>query len=207
MTKILTAGDAIYWSVLEDPFDLSLRLIWADWLEDQGDSDGAELTRLMVELETIECDLEQHWKTCPCCHKKRRVEALQKGGNHRWFQSSERTTLEGIVSEGYAAQMFSHQPLTSITLVDRNCMYSHDRDPDIHEEPGWFCQDGGTEPDDLPETIWCFLDRVRRKDHQYWKNYQTATEANADLSWACVCYGRQRTGLPPLERRDLPCKS
>lgn len=46
-------GDALLRAIIEDPSDDSARLVYADWLEEQGGVDHAEFIRVQVELEPL----------------------------------------------------------------------------------------------------------------------------------------------------------
>jgi uncharacterized protein (TIGR02996 family) len=46
----MSSRAALFQAICENPFDDGLRLIYADWLEDNGDPDRAEFIRLQVEL-------------------------------------------------------------------------------------------------------------------------------------------------------------
>jgi uncharacterized protein (TIGR02996 family) len=50
MTAILTAGDALLAEILERPEDDVPRLVLADWLNDQGQGERAELIQVQIEI-------------------------------------------------------------------------------------------------------------------------------------------------------------
>jgi uncharacterized protein (TIGR02996 family) len=50
----MTDGDALYRAILASPDDDAPRLVWADWLEENGDSDRAEFVRLQCELARLD---------------------------------------------------------------------------------------------------------------------------------------------------------
>jgi uncharacterized protein (TIGR02996 family) len=50
MSATLTTGDALLRAVLGDPADDGLRLVYADWLEENGQGERAEFIRVQVEL-------------------------------------------------------------------------------------------------------------------------------------------------------------
>ena len=46
----MTTEDALFRAILDNPDDDDVRLIYADWLDDQGDSARAEFIRVQIEL-------------------------------------------------------------------------------------------------------------------------------------------------------------
>jgi uncharacterized protein (TIGR02996 family) len=50
----MTEGDALYRAILAAPDDDAPRLVWADWLEENGDPDRAEFVRLQCEWAALD---------------------------------------------------------------------------------------------------------------------------------------------------------
>jgi uncharacterized protein (TIGR02996 family) len=53
-------GEALYQSILDDPDDDGVRLVYADWLDENGDPERAEFIRVQCELERL-CGEWQAW--------------------------------------------------------------------------------------------------------------------------------------------------
>src|SRR5262245_42157480 len=49
----MSHADAFLEAILDDPDDLGHRLVYADWLDDQGDADRAEFIRLQITRESL----------------------------------------------------------------------------------------------------------------------------------------------------------
>lgn len=65
MTQILTAGDALYAEILENPDDDTSRLIYADWLEEEGGQpERAEFIRVQVALTRGNFSCDQFMHSC-----------------------------------------------------------------------------------------------------------------------------------------------
>jgi uncharacterized protein (TIGR02996 family) len=50
----MTDGEALYRAILESPDDDAPRLVWADWLEENGDPERAQFVRLQCELASLD---------------------------------------------------------------------------------------------------------------------------------------------------------
>lgn len=60
----MSDGDRLFRAILESPRDDALRLVWADWLEEQGDAGRAEFVRVQFELASYPQD-EEGWGYLP----------------------------------------------------------------------------------------------------------------------------------------------
>src|SRR5438552_2206908 len=49
----MTTGDVMYADILAEPLDDDLRLIWADWLMENGQQDRGEFVRVQVDLNRL----------------------------------------------------------------------------------------------------------------------------------------------------------
>src|SRR6476646_10103294 len=74
--------------VIENPDDDAPRLIFADWLDDNGDSDRAEFIRLQVERDRLPAHSVRSWQL------RARERKLEQQHGERW-----RGTLAAITSE------------------------------------------------------------------------------------------------------------
>jgi uncharacterized protein (TIGR02996 family) len=66
----MTHHGAFLQAILEEPADDAVRLIYADWLDEQGDSDRAEFIRAQIELSHL---AEDHPRRPPLEHVERRL--------------------------------------------------------------------------------------------------------------------------------------
>jgi len=87
----MTEGDALYRAILEAPDDDAPRLVWADWLEENGDPDRAEFVRLQCEWANLVrgdpryMELLDAWKTLAGLHGIRWVADLGQIGRRCGF--------------------------------------------------------------------------------------------------------------------------
>lgn len=110
----------------------------------------------------------------------------------RGFVNSIATTAADFLA--HAAALFAAQPITEVRLVGR------EPQPNAYggSQCAWHCD---SSEQDLSSWIpFVLLDRLSAEgyDGATWKIYPYATQAHAALSRACVAYGRERAGLPPL---------
>src|SRR5947208_16752710 len=77
MTDGLTQDQAFLAAIVDDPDDDSLRLIYADWLEEQGDPRG-EFIRVQCELARLAEDDRRRWELAD------RERALLAEHEQRW---------------------------------------------------------------------------------------------------------------------------
>ena len=54
--RMVFAHDALFQAVLASPHDDAVRLVYADWLDEQGDAPRAEFIRLQIELSQAPSD-------------------------------------------------------------------------------------------------------------------------------------------------------
>lgn len=130
---LMTQLDAFLQALLDDPLDLTPRLIFADWLEDRGDPRGAKL-RLPPELgraswvchayrADVELMAEQRGGWGPRCN---RVEFTFPGawhGEHRYFREDRHNFPLSISIE-----------LLRLPPRDHDCLHLMDIGPNSHGE-------------------------------------------------------------------------
>src|SRR5262245_30130501 len=79
----MSLAEAFERDVCDNPGDRGLRLIYADWLEDQGDRESverAELVRLQLELEGLTDDDPRQWALSD------RADAIIHNWGPRWTE-------------------------------------------------------------------------------------------------------------------------
>jgi uncharacterized protein (TIGR02996 family) len=102
----VTTRSDLYQALLANPEDNTLRLVFADWCEEHGESDRAEAIRLQLELDRLSAEDERHSEV------QARLWQLQKLHREEWLR--ELPTLEGItwhlhggLVEGLCAHSFT----------------------------------------------------------------------------------------------------
>jgi uncharacterized protein (TIGR02996 family) len=214
----VTDGEALIRSVLANPADDAPRLVYADWLEECGRAEDAEFIRVQVELArfggAFHKDKSGRRRHMPA-HVERLTEReleLWFGGRGRPDLPEElvnsplviyptpgqnlllrrgfveRITCFGEIFVEVAVGLFRTQPVTHVTLVDRQPFESGDR---FH----WILRSGiGTywNIGSVPPAVWPYM--VPGGDTPSIA-FATADEAVAALSWACVRYGRAAAGI------------
>src|ERR1700721_2215611 len=86
----MSETDSFLRAIVEDPEDMAVRLIYADWLDEHGDSEQAEFIRLQCELSSLQPCRHRinpiQWKnlhlpSCPYCSLKiRECDAMAGAG-------------------------------------------------------------------------------------------------------------------------------
>lgn len=213
----MTDGDALVRGILAAPSDDAPRLVYADWLEELGRPEDAEFIRVQIELARLGFDGAFHVDALGRLQRlPGHIERLQDRQLELWMGGRgrpdlpddlqtwamyvhtqhgqslrirrgfvERIACFGDVFLEVAAGLFRHQPVVQVRLIDMHPLAVHDgylwdRARPIRSR---------TASHELPEELWDLL----------FENgvvlYPTADEADAALSWACVCYGRFRAGI------------
>jgi uncharacterized protein (TIGR02996 family) len=215
----VTEGDALIRSVLANPADDAPRLVYADWLDEQDRAEDAEFIRVQIELARLGLDGAFHVDSQGQLQRlPAHIERLQERQLELWMGGAGRPDLpadlanwpmtvhpmrgqslrirrgfvERVISfaEIYvemAGRLFTRQPVTHVRLVDliplrdgRKGTFRWEHMP-AQPVPGRHYQ--------VPiELSWYFADDGV-------ETFQTADEAEAALSWACVRYGRAAAGL------------
>ena len=217
---LLTDGQRLLRRILECPEDDAPRLIYSDWLEEQGEEERAKFIRCSIAkpAQPLLAESFNAWnKWLTESFWRHVVDEGFTWGNIKWdrgFISSVRLTCEAFVGgpcthchgarscnqcggtgriEGVAMELFERHPITDVKLVDKN---PHPPGYSL----GWRREFIG--PDSVPKEIYDLIDgwrRIHPGPPIQWKEYFTVTDANAALSRACVAYGRSLVGLPMLE--------
>jgi uncharacterized protein (TIGR02996 family) len=218
----MTTAEAFLRTILEDPADDGVRLIYADWLEEHGQAERAEFIRLQVRRIEFgrQCSLVGirlrdwfgsllgsswtgylQWRAYP--------EPADLG----FFGDSAFPVVEWQVRRGFvqavslslddfrrcAAHLFRSQPVTQVTLTDRLAQ-SVVADP----SRSWFTFLGNRYLANFSYDLPCCLEPFLGEPHysgldlrKRW-DYPNQEAAQAALSRACVAWGRHEAELPPL---------
>lgn len=190
---LLTTADALLADILADPLDDTPRLVYADWLEEHGSERDGRLAAFLRE-----------GLACPARRWTLRVGRSERGGEGydspdgslpslvgldlRWpvpaTAGAEVVVVlrRGLVAEvvtdaatflELAPSLFAAHPLEWVELTDRDPV---------------ACGEG-----DEQRWAWWYEEDDRLRHHRYFIH---AAMARADLSRACVAYGRSLAGLP-----------
>jgi uncharacterized protein (TIGR02996 family) len=211
-------------AICEVPEDDTLRLVFADWLEENDEPELAEFIRLQLctnditdrilrLLQTNSSKWIPNWhergRNGPCWHawetipmvttapyklaKECEVWYLQRG-----FACSFKSPVATFMQE--CEQVFLSHPIEKVWLDDRQAWEvehfwnGSPQTPHVwRKAPSAYL----TRPEQLPAPLFCLLkNQENAKDGYSSAYYETEQEADADLSQACVTYGRIRAGLP-----------
>ncbi len=242
----MTATHGMLQAILREPRADDLRLIFADWLAENGEDEYGEFVRLQVELPRVIRESFCHHnltmpRHCPACVLRRRERELLGRWQGRWTMDLldlmpvvDRSPLlqqvahdamragawpsedvmfrfrRGLVEEisltladflTHAQAIFSAAPVLKVALTGREPTQFR-----AIENGGfwrWFDGSRGVlpdsdDPDELPRPLWQAYHQVTVRAAITWQ-HPTRKHALAYLSHACVAYGRQQAGLPPLE--------
>ena len=178
----MSDGDSLYRTVLAAPADDAPRLVYADWLEEHGQLERAELIRHMV-----------HFPRDVARYRPPRPASLYWPDAPDWVGYGVR---RGFVDEiecptgaflAHAADLFARHPITRVELSDRSAVLLWPSSvatlcpaSDLDEPWYWPVE---LFPDAVSGTSLTFPAHAR---------------ALAALSAAAVAFGRRAAGLPPL---------
>lgn len=185
-------------SILIDPCDDVPRLIYADWLEENGDEKRAQWIRRSIENPdlTIRVDFSRKFKS--------HVYTIMRRGFYESIHCYTNSLFDVL------DEFFTTDPITSVTVADkspRNWIVRDPPNPPINCSRWWAGLDTSPEildlslaSDALPIKIFSKL--RNQLGHMSYPTeamlYRTHAEAMEDLSQACVACGRELAGLPPL---------
>lgn len=193
------AGVSLLRGICESPGDNSLRLVYADWLEDTGQADHAGVIRAQVQGQqlTSQQKIWMHQHVCSLAAN------LGVGPGAIWslvkwkFGFVGEIELPLAVYSRWGAYLFSSYPITRVILNDRypyaiyeGCVYWCY--PVVTgQAPPYHCR--------LPRTIFNELPGERHcLSYMEFKMYTSTELAVQNLSCVLVARGRRRARLPAL---------
>ena len=198
----MNTGDLLLRAVLCDPGDDTVRLAFADYLEENGRGLHARFVRdqiagvvrmvplsMLVPLEPLTGVMShqttRHATARGCVVTCDRVELVYRRG----FVDEVRLPAAAF-TEDFARKLFARHPVTRVVLTDR--------EPTTWLHGGWTWISTATRWQVNNRNRRAFL-RPELMEHlpAPWP-CATADEAVAALSDACVAWGRSLAGLPPL---------
>lgn len=208
-TAAYSDGEALLRAICETPDEDTPRLVYADWLQENGEPERASFVRKSIELASERPDPrnEDHWCMALMGNGlwlrsrdewKERCGALpQTWGWHRGECCEVRGPLAWFLD--HAEAIFRRHPVTTVRLTDRKPSY---RTVGGQHEWGWclmangalFTGDGFW----IPPALFRELPSWARPWANYWRVHSTESGAHAALSFAAVNVGRKLAGLTPL---------
>lgn len=196
MISAMTTQDDLYQAILEDPFDDDLRLIYADFLEEHGQGEGAKFIRESLRTyELFKCPTLNGWW----------YDRSNKGyylTPFRGINDFLSTTTEEF--EKNVIPLFKQYPITWVCLTDKA-----PRQLEVLSSSGnnrsfsWWWGDWGSEEWGSAFVIPIYLVRHRYPDPEIGRTrYCCGHEISKAYDWLsqlCVDFGRRCAGLPPLD--------
>jgi uncharacterized protein (TIGR02996 family) len=220
-------GRQFYRSICETPRDDMPRLIFADWLEENGHEGQAEFIRLQIRTPEPELDgadwanvdrayeptrkrgqslLTAHWREWTWPVAELDGARPHHGSFSRGFLCS--LTMPSKLFIQNACAVFSIHPITKVELSNRGTLYGRRAGENYVVE--FFDADltkRGRRATRLPGPIFAFLDRVGIPCTLRGARAELCVRREGGMSWrygeeiisrAAVAYGRHQAGLPPL---------
>lgn len=215
--------DALLHAILTDPSDDLTRLAYADWCEEQGHTSRARFIQAQLALfhgprgykteEECPRSLRHHWREDRDLY--RRVEEECKPSPDQIAQElfgkpSAEVEFEFTVDfeRGFIFRVETTQEafLDHVGLIFRRCpvewVVLTDRGPIQPPECDWFVWFRGATSlyanCAIDNRLWHYLEGGRLWESGIGREHPSPNNAHADLSRACVRYGRILTGLPDL---------
>jgi uncharacterized protein (TIGR02996 family) len=215
----ITDHDALLRAVLESPADDAPRLVYADWLDEHGQSERAEFIRLQCartaadptdlgwegrELELIQTRFIDFAEPLPTLFGPRAAWMTPFQKNPPWAYDRGFVASVAVPCADFlrlAGPIFGALPVTAVRLRDREPFEGSSR------SFSWY-RDGSPPPggrefhpaSNLPGPLWDALGGHVQETEGRGKWYETRTAAEAAASRACVDYGRRLAGLSELPR-------
>jgi uncharacterized protein (TIGR02996 family) len=183
--------DGLIWAILEDPFDDAPRLVFADWLEENGwGGDAIHLRQDVLGKRVLELPFGAAIGLGQCPSASTPAWARKVVGKamlRRGFV--ERVRIPAGQFTPIAGPLFSAQPVCEVVLSDVRPVWSF-------WAWGWRWESDGERHRDgsqvLPAPLFECLDPQAANT---WPSAEAAHEA---VNVACVRYGRRLVGLSPL---------
>jgi len=189
----MTERDALLRGVLDDPGDDTVRLVYADWLQENGDPDTARFIRTCIADPTVPPPLAEHFgydgaarlglpdgffvtnMSIKAVAGAAVASCLGMGVVGRGFVGE--VHLSDEIFFASAERLFRAHPITRVVVTSGMPIYPS----------------GGND--------WFFVGGLGRFPIHYWRRLDShPTRRNAEVarSRVCVDYGRELAGLKPL---------
>jgi uncharacterized protein (TIGR02996 family) len=140
--KPASDGDALFRAILDEPADDDLRLVYADWCEENGDAERAEFIRLQVARWQLPRTDPARWASTE------REEALLTASRERWLASVPEAARRHLTFERgfpgraecevhefitWGADVWRAAPITAAHLADTDSFTGEYREPGAKE--------------------------------------------------------------------------
>ena len=189
-------------AILADPFDDAPRLVYADWLEESGESEQAEFIRTQIAHPNATAyNVADTAEFCPINFIPLISSAVIY---RRGFPDEIRCTIAQWIGE--PCKMCRGGRYVSVVSDQGNCRFCHGtgRTPGIAKAvcekwPVTTVTLTDAPSDQYALAGWVLNDAARVLLNVYNVVFNTKTEALVTLSHAAVNYGRRLAGLPDLE--------
>jgi len=180
----MSDSESLYRAILAAPADDAPRLVYADWLEEHGDMERAELIRHMVHFPR---DRARYRPPNPASIYWPDAPPWIGYGVRRGFVAD--VELNTPLFLAHAAELFARHPIGLVVLLDRHTSRAQPR-PMVSAIVTTTRLDVSHHwPSELfPEA----LDRAELV-------FKSSEAAPRSLSARAVAFGRKAAGLPPLE--------
>lgn len=209
----MSERDAFIRRICENPAEDAVRLVFADWLQENGEGERAEFIRDQIEWRAGSRDLDllnDNWERWfPDCtrHDEKGFRRLQNYAGALAVPLLNGNTVlfsRGFVSAVWFSRTRSYlhhaeggywrqQPVTSVRLIDRTP--SNNFGGRTRFKWYWAGDSAGLQAEGYAIPFDVYVRLAPGERHNGWATAEIAAEA---LSAACVAYGREQAGLPPL---------
>ena len=206
-------------AICERPACDTARLVYADWLQENGDDARAAYIRWMIANRYVSpiprVSFRQWfglWWRRGCSRSNYRLDSRgrlefslseysvagpQNGVRvTRGFVSHVAMPCAVFVEPGFAADLFARQPIESVRLTDRA----------PYENVAWYDSGpGGNDRNCVPRQILGYWNRLPKSQWRWtqidrrWMYFESVADAQLTLSDLCVSFGRREAKLPAWE--------
>ena len=191
-------GELLLHNILDNPADDVVRLVYADWLEEQGDAKRAAAIRWFIAN-------PDYYQFVPITEFVPSLTEFKFSGEvcgvwHRGFGREVRMRCADFMT--HAGAIFREHPVERVVLTDREPQPQHTgrcgwmNYYEVFDDPVYFS--GGHAPRfenyALPRELYLLLrgdSDVIENSNNCWAMYRTREDCVSALSTACVTYGRQ----------------
>ncbi len=221
MTALETDRRSFLRTICENPADDVSRLVYADWLEENGERHAAEFIRVQCKAEPtlvpltsltgIEYALGCQPHECDRFGNREGSTAITPDSRIFFFSRGfvSRIELPCASFMQHAAALFAEHPITEVRLTDKDSMIVEPTETRWLGHSMWYTWiNGGKQslnPDDrrerarIPREIFdAVLPISPQSFFDEYARFFTVDLANAAISAACVSYGRSLVGLPAI---------
>ncbi len=201
-------GAELYKEILHFPEKDDVRMIYADWLEENGDEGFARVIRYEIHNPGHSSATEKTYAglyaACPLSKRVRFgvvSELISLGCQQvkfrRGFVEWVSAPLAVLVDKG--PFLVGRHPITEMTVTDRQPWRT--RTSRNLNEYGWWNWLGYEDPnadnnhEDLPADVWDLIEKPKAYADTAWKWFSSPEEAHLALAKALVLHARTRAGL------------